>query len=253
MSVLVTLSYRRTPDDLSTGSIKSNENGLVTEEGEFADLEFKRMLQQLAAVLLCFPEDQTIDVQLQRTDREGLLAYKLDAKTVELLRTDTVAAIQAMEYPTHSPSGTVRRVREERTAPLRLTPIRAGHEALIDSFGDVLYFKLRGHELECPGCGFWGMFTSPGLLADPERAGQVFKTIFVCPKKCKERFAVTCQETLGYVATRYLLEHTKLDRFYFPRAWNGGRSWISREGLQKKYDEYKKEKESTSCSQTMVE
>jgi hypothetical protein len=252
MSVEVTLSYRRTPEDRSTGDIKSNENGLVTEEGTFENLEFKRMMQKLASVLLCFPEEQPVGVVLQRTDREGLLPYKLDDKTVELLRKDTVAAIQAMEYPTHSPSSTVRRVREERQLRIQ-PPIQVGHEALVDSFGDVVYFRVRGHELECPGCGFWGMFTSPGLLADPERAGQVFKTIFVCPKRCKERFAVTCEQALGYIDTEYLLERTKLDRFYFPRAWNGGRSWISREGLQKKYDEYKKEKESTSCSQTMVE
>ncbi len=252
MSVTVMLSYRRTAEDLSTGDIKSDENGLTTDEGTFENLEFKRMMQKLASVLLCFPEDQPVDVLLQRTDREGLLPYKLDAATVNLLRTDPVAAIQAMEYPTHSPSGTVRRVREERQLHV-LPPIQVGHEALADSFGDVLYFRVRGHELECPGCGFWGMFTSPGLLADPERAGQVFKTIFVCPKKCKERFAVTCQEKLGYVDTEFLLERTKLDRFYFPRAWNGGRSWVSRESLQKKYDEYKAEKENVSCSQTTVE
>jgi hypothetical protein len=249
MSVTVTLSYRRTPGDLSSGFIKSNENGLETEEGTFADLEFKRMLQQLASVLLCFPLDQAITVQLQRIDREGLLPYTLDARTVELLRTDTVAAIQAMEYPTHSPSSTVRRVREERKVA-SLPPITAGHAGLVDSFGDVLYFRVRGHELECPGCGFWGMFASPGLLADAERVGQVFKTVFVCPKKCHERYLVTCQETLGYIDTEYLLVHTKLDRFYFPRAWNGGRPWISREGLQKKFDEYKKEKENASCSET---
>jgi hypothetical protein len=90
------------------------------------------------------------------------------------------------------------------------------------------------------------MYTSPSLLSDPERAGSVFKTAFVCPKKCRGRFIVTCQKELGYVDVRYLLENTKLDRFYFPRAWNDGASWVSRESLQKKYNEYVKEKESAS-------
>jgi hypothetical protein len=133
-------------------------------------------------------------------------------------------------------------VRRER-APTPPTTLRTGHATIADAFGDSVAFKVRGHELECPGCGFWGMYTTPGLLNDPERAGQTFKTAFVCPKKCRGRFIVSCQKEWGFVGVDYLLDQTKLDAFYFPRDWNGGQPWVSREDLQKKYDEYKKDKE----------
>jgi predicted RNA-binding Zn-ribbon protein involved in translation (DUF1610 family) len=143
----------------------------------------------------------------------------------------------------------VKRVQEER-APVPPAPIRAGHATLADAFGEVIYFRVRGHELECPGCGFWGMFTSPGLLKDPDRAGTRFKTAFVCPKKCGERFIVSCEDSWGYVHVEDLLKSSKLNAFYFPRTWNEGRPWVTRESLQQKYNEYKAEKEKVTCSET---
>lgn len=249
MTVKVTLEYQRVPGTTtSSGRFLSDENGLLTEEGEpFEKLEFREMMRRLAQTLQAWPPEQPVGVSLQRTDRDGLLPYQLDAKTVELFRTDPVAAIAAFEYPTHSPSTTVRRVKQERT-PRVLPSIAVGHDVLAQAFGDQVYFKVRRHELECPGCGFWGMFTSPGLLNDPERAGHVMKLAFVCPKKCHVRLIVTCGEKWGYVDTDYLLGHTTLDAFYLPRTWNEGGPWVSREALQKKYNEYQTEKEAVTCS-----
>lgn len=34
--------------------------------------------------------------------------------------------------------------------------------------------------------------------------------------------------------------------FYFPRAWNGGRPWVTRERLQQLFNQYKEEKEHAS-------
>jgi hypothetical protein len=249
----VTLEYRRVGTTLlSEGRIISDENGLLTEDGlPLVDASFRDLLKALARALETFEKDVPVEVYFQRTDREGLLPYKLDEATVKLLREDPVAAIQALEYPTHSPSSTIERVRKEREVQT-IQPIAAGHTALADSFGDVVYFKVRAHELECPGCGFWGMYTTPGLLSDKDRAGEVMKTAFVCPKKCKTRFIVTCDRAWGYVDVKYLLEQTKLDAFYFPRAWNEGRPWVSRETLTKMFNEYEKSKESASCSEPTV-
>lgn len=249
MTTTVILEYQRVRDTLlSSGRILSNENGLITEEGTpFVDSPFRTMITNLARTLENWPLDVPVEVVLQRTDREGLLPYKLDEATVTLLRKDPVAAVQALEFPTHSPSSTVTRVRKERV--MQAPPILAGHAALSNAFGDVVYFKVREHELECPGCGYWGMYTSPGLLKNPEREGQVIKTAFVCPKKCRGRFIVTCEKTWGYVDVEYLLEHTKLESFYFPRAWNEGRPWVSRETLTKLYNDYKKSKEAIACSE----
>ncbi len=247
MSVQVTLEYKRDGHGMtSSGRILSNDNGLVTEEGDFTGLHFKDMMKHVAAVLRNWKEDETpdIDVVVQRTDRGGLQPYKMDKQTVELLRKDPVAGIEALSFDAPSPSNAVAQVEAARSPPAPTPVLRRGHETLIDAFGESVGFRVRGHELECPGCGFWGMFTTPGLLKDPSRAGTVFKTAFVCPKKCATRFIVSCHAAYGYVDVSFLLEQTKLEKFYLPRAWNGGRPWVSRQDLQQKYDEYKKEKES---------
>jgi hypothetical protein len=250
MSVEVTLEYKRASSaagcTTSSGRVTSKEGALLTEEGEFQSLPFKDMLLKVHATLQNWGEDEPVDIVIRRTDRDGLMPYKLDPATVKLLRTDPEAAVAALTVPDRSPSGEVRKVREANV-PIVMPPLKVGDDVLADAFGDQLYFRVRGHELECPGCGFWGMFTTPGLLNDPDRAGLSFKTAFVCRKRCGcERFIVTCNKEWGYVDTTYLLEQTKLAAFYFPRAWNGGRPWVTRENLQKMFNQYKEEKEHAS-------
>jgi hypothetical protein len=247
MSVEVTLEYRRVDGTrLSTGRLLSKDGGLVTEEGEFKEVEFSTMLVLLSSVTKHWPDEDPIDILLARTDHDGMTPYKLDPATVHLIRTDPAAASQALSVPDRSPSGEARKV-HDATVPIVMPPLKVGDDVLCDAFGDQLYFKVRGHELECPGCGFWGVFTTPGLLNDPDRSGASFKTIFVCKKRCAcPRIVVTCNKEWGYVDTSYLLEHTKLAAFYFPRAWNGGRPWVTREVLQQKFDQYKEEKEHAS-------
>ena len=249
--ITVTLEYKRDDaDDTSSGCITSEDSGFIVEEGlPFTQLSYSKMLTQLASALNHWPIDQEVCVLLKRTDREGLLPYKLDAETVHLLRTDPVAAIQSMQYKQQSPSTTIQRVREERVQYVT-PPIRVGHAILADAFGEQVYFKVRAHELECPGCGYWSMFVSPGLPAHQERAGEVIKTAFVCSKKCGVRLVVTCMEEWGYVDVSYLLERTKLDGFYFPRAWNEGKPWVTRQSLEQKYNAFKREKEKVTCSET---
>jgi hypothetical protein len=248
MTTTVTLEYKRDEGAVtSTGRLLSNDNGLITEEGSpFTSVEFPVMLGLLCDALGNWPPEDEVAVVLQRTDRAGLLPYTLDKKTVTLLRTDREAGIKSFDAYVQSPSTSVQRTQEERVKRVA-APIRAGQATLADSFGDQLFFRVRAHELECPGCGFWGMFISPGLLKDPERAGTVVKTAFVCPKKCKARVIVTCDEKWGYVDTKYLLDQTTLQAFFFPRGWNEGHPWVSRESLQQKYDEYKTAKEQLPC------
>lgn len=246
--IRIVLAYMRNPGDVtSRGHISRDGQELAAFEAD----DYQTMLTRLVRVLTAenVSTQTVVEVVLQRTDREGLLPYRLDDATVHLLRTDPVAAMAAMNAFSRSPSQAVRRVQETRT-PQVPPPVRAGHDTLADVFGDVLYFKVRQHELECPGCGYWGMYTSPGLLLNPERAGAVIKNVFVCPKKCRARFVVTCQKSWGYVSTEYLLENTALPAFYFPREWNDGQQWISREALQMKFNEYKVEKENASCLET---
>lgn len=247
--VEVRLAYRRDTDaTTSTGCIVSDENTLVTEEHAFEQLDFKKMLVELSRVLANWPEETEVKVSIQRTDHQGLLPYVLDARTVVLLRTDPVAAVAALSLPMDSPSDIVKRVIENRT-PLVTPPIRVGHAVMSDAFGEHVYFRVRRHELECPGCGFWGMYAIPALLNSEERAGEEFKTAFVCPKKCKERFIVSCLEVWGYVRVEDLLK-SKLNSFYLPRAWNTNKPWVSRATLQQLYNEYKEESE-RACSKAL--
>lgn len=249
-AVVVTMEYQRDGVEMtSSGRFTSSENGRVTEEGAFSQKAWREILKQLAHVLERWSAEQAVDIFLARTDRAGLLSYRLDDETVKLLRTDPISAFKALEYTTSSPSAVVQHVQRDRV-PRVQPPVKAGHDALADAFGDVVYFKVRGHELECPGCGYWGMYTTPGLLNHLDRAGEVIKTTFMCQKKCCSRFSLTCDKTWGYVEVKYLLEQTKLDAFFFPRAWNEGRPWVSRESLQKLYSEYKADKEKVTCSAT---
>lgn len=248
MSVEITLEYMRTPGSiaLSNGRILSAEGALVTEEGDFRSCSFKDMLIKVHETAKHWPDEEPVNIVIKRTDREGLSLYRLDPTTVKLIRTDPEAAAAAMSVPDRSPSGEVRKV-HEANVPLVVPPLKVGDAVISDAFGDQLYFKVRGHELECPGCGFWGAFTTPGLLNDHERVGSSFKTAFVCRKRCGcEKFLVTCNKEWGYIDTTYLLEQTKLAAFYFPRAWNGGRPWVTRENLQKMFNQYKQDKEHAS-------
>ncbi len=252
MSVTVTLYYQRSVTfdraDLSTGCIYSDNGGLRTDEGSFVGLGFTEMLQKLSDTLGHWPGEPLIDVVFQRTDRLGLLPVQLDEATAHLIRTDVGAAVAALSLKDRSPSNAVKREVANRV-PIVPAPIAVGDDVLASTFGGQLYFKVRGHELECPCCGFWGVFTTPGLLNNPERSGTSFKTIFVCGKKCgRTRLQVTCNKNWGYVDTEHLLETSACNLFYFPRVWNGSRPWVTRDALQQMYKQYLNEKERALCS-----
>jgi hypothetical protein len=247
----IILSYKRDDgsEPTSTGTIVA-KYGVMEDLGDvvsFVKVPFDRMIAKLSDALRIFDDDAItvgrVEVFLERTDREGLLPYKLDMETALLIRNDPVAAVAAMTYTTASPSTAMRRAKQ-RDVPIMPAPVRVGTDVMSDAFGDDIYFRVKGHELECPGCGFWSPFTTPGLLKDPERVGSIFSTIFVCQKKCRARFAIRCWERWGTVSVEYLLNETKLDAFYFPRPWNSPKSWVTREELQTKYKAYQKEIES---------
>lgn len=239
----VTLEYKRQGTTmLSEGKITYSE-GDFTSTVPFAGIEYKPMMAALSTVLRAFPDDTEVKVLIQRTDRAGLQPYTLDDATVQLLRNDPVAGIQALSISSPRPAQVLDNIKKAQRPPIPLAPLRAGSETMADAFGEKVAFKVRGHELECPGCGFWSIYTTPGLLNDPERAGLVFKTAFVCRKKCCQRFIVSCHKEWGFVDVEDLLK-TVLPAFYLPRVWNNRRPWISRADLEQKYNEYKKEKES---------
>lgn len=243
MTASVRLAYRRDEGaNTSSGYIACCEVGFVTET-PFQNLAFRDMLLRLSAALMTWPKEQLIEVLLQRLDLSARAPYTLDAATVSLIRNDPEAAVQAMEFPTQSPLKIVQRVQDERQ-PLRAAPIRAGHATLADAFGDEVYCRLRKHEVECPGCGFWSPYCSASALP-PAQAP------FVCLKKCKSVWVFRYTDAWAVIPVDSLLA-ASLSAFYLPRAWNEGRPWIGREHLEKKYNEYIAEKEKVRCLERLL-
>jgi hypothetical protein len=226
MPVDIFLEYGRV-GDLSSGSIYTRTGEARTVYLYFEGLAFDAMLYELARKLEQYLE---ANVFLLRSDRGGALPYKLDSATVELLRSDPVAAVHAMTYP----GSPVMLFRQARAHDKRLQPpnLRAGFDVLADSFGIRVYVRLLlNHDLECPGCGYWSPF-SGGL--------------FQCKKRCRVELAMVTEGNWAGVLVTDLLR-TNVERFYLPRRWNAG-IWITREHLEEMYSEFTNEKERATCT-----
>lgn len=222
------LEYKRVNVDRSTGRVVLKEDGVEqTPWLVFDSVDFPTMLRAYARLLKGNEEAVAI---WQRTDRPGLLPYTLDPQVSALLVTDIEAAIASMSPDVQSPSYKLQNIQAAREVPAGL---RAGFDTLADAFGDKLYVRLRDNgELECPCCGMWGSSHRDGT--------------FICQKACANRHMSTPLEVAlsgrwaGFSAQQLLSGGSS--KFYFPRAWNDGASWISHEKLQTKLDEYNKEK-----------
>ena len=235
----VVLEYKRV-DAQSSGRIHVRESfpegggagGLVLFT--FDCLDFEAMLYKFAEALQEYPNAAGV---LQRTDRPGLVPYTLDERTVELFRVDPVAAVKSMSTPYGSPSNTVKRTREEK-APLE-SGLRVGHSTLADAFGEELYARYDRDRLrvECPCCGIWAS------LNTRDEDGRQFISCKnpSCAPHGKPLFVKSRNGRWASFSTFDLLA-THSDRFYFPRAWNDGKVWVTWEGLNEKYQQFQKEK-----------
>lgn len=233
----VILEYKRVKGDLSTGRILWYDQ-LASQyvENEFEDIEFRPMLILFAKALAKYP---TALGTFQRTDRPGLVPYNLDVKVVDLFRTDPVAAIESM-CPNPSPSTTIQRTREERKPQFIRMSVRSGFDVLADAFGDELFSPLRvkgcDPYAECPCCGIWCNVLL-GSISCRNPSCVLSDNRLLLKRVNKKWVSFRTDDVLA----------TKSNRYYLPRAWNDGRPWVSWEDLNKKYEEYKKEK--TSCTE----
>jgi hypothetical protein len=228
MPVDIFLEYGRV-GDLSDGRLYTQIGQERIGHVAFEGFAFDMMLYELARKLKQYPK---ANVFLLRSDREGALPYQLDTATVELLRSDPVAAVHAMTYP-GSPAMLFRQARahERRLQPPNL---RAGFDVLADSFGIRVYVRLLlNHDLECPGCGYWSQFSGD---------------IFQCKKRCRVELAMVTEGNWAGVLVTDLLR-TNVERFYLPRRWNAA-IWITRERLEEMYSEFTNEKERATCTTT---
>ena len=231
----IVLEYKRVDGDRCHGRIYQGDRTFVS----FYSEDFKSMLREFASAL---QQDDAARAVWKRTDRSGLAPYYLDAEVTELFRKDPVAAIESMCPPSHSPMTTVQRVQEQRVKMVPIS-VRAGHDALADAFGEELYVRTRERKgeshIECPCCGIWAP-----LIVVPSREG----LYTLCRNtRCFVRgHAVSAKVVNTKWATVKIEELLKTEspRFYLPRSWNEGRSWVSLVDLQSRWDEFNKEKES---------
>lgn len=241
MAEKIILEYKRVNVDKSTGRIVHSLDSTEQVLKEFDSIEFRPMLRDFAEALQQHPDAKAV---WKRTDRAGLIPYDLDDRVTTLFRTDPLSAIQSMCPPSSTPSTTIKRAKEEREKRLVAVSVRAGFDTLADAFGDLVYARVRDRKgtphVECPCCGLWQFYM--------KATASIWSVICANPK-CGAfdqplPMVVANQKWAGF-PTPTLLQ-TKSTRFYFPRAWNDGRPWVSREDLSKKYDEYVSEKEKQS-------
>lgn len=199
---------------------------LVKSIDPFSDYTFARMMSALARnIRKC----SDVDVVLARLEVKGS-EYKLDAGTVELLRTDPAAAIRSMMHEDRTVI--IRSSKSNRPPPGLL---RAGHDTVAAAFGDDTYVSINDlGRFECPGCGRWSPCTTHVSAACDNR-------------ECSLTLTGTSHGGRWFAVSTAQLVAKKKPRYYVPRAWNPSGGWISNEDLSKMLEDYSKERD--ECNQ----
>jgi hypothetical protein len=225
----VFLEYRR-EGSLSSGNLIVQSEGRTLSAEGFEQVTYRDLLTRLARALV---KTTNARVVLRRTDCANLFPYVLDQATVDLFRTDPVAAIHSMTFET--PEAPVKQAQEPHIVDP--PPLRVGYDTLSDAFGESVYVRTRSTSIECPGCGLWGEV----------EVGRAGRGVFTCHRRC-DGLQVTISLTKLWAAVEVdVLLATGLKRFFLPRLWNEHRPWITREDLETKNTAYRAEKEK-ACS-----
>lgn len=217
------IRYHHDTGDTCTGDLR-----LVWADGSapvevllpFEKMGFNKMMSNASRSLNAHEIDRLL---VERTDRGGLKPFVMDNPTVELLRSDPVAAIHAMNVPPIHID--MRKGRPAAPAPV----FTAGVDTLAEGFGDEVYARVRNKEVECPGCGMWSPFTEGGKLN--------------CYKKCFLSLSARYVPGWAIVSVQDLL-NLNFERYFLPRGWNRTLVFISHADLSALYNQWKKEKAS---------
>lgn len=228
MSDDVKLKYKRV-GELYQGSITI----AGATDFTFAGYTYAAMMTQVHRILVDCPREA--GVLIARTDREGLLPAKLEPALLKLLREDPVAFIRANTIPDR-----VIDLRDGKKSALstndsaqvpRTSGLRHGLDTLADAFGEVLYAKARPMtggfwRYEHPATGRWtDLSTIEHWLGSHSTEVQ------------------RVNDSAGWLLiSAELLLKTRTERFYYPREWNEFGSWITREQLQTKLEQFRKDK-----------
>ena len=219
MSEQILLQWKRHPASVEWTIARLPEQRQLEGAGESS---FEEMMRRLAFHATCFP---AAALQMQRIDRPGLPVHTLDEETSQLLRQDPEQVIRTMQVAVHVPADLPR----SPAAPV----LAVGRDVLAAAFGDQLHCRVRKEkEVECPGCGRWQPVATDFRCA-------------LCALAVSMTFSLNPETShcWGIVRTQDLLASSH-PRFFFPRAWNEGRYWITREALTQKYEQFTEERPS---------
>lgn len=209
------------PDgQLFTGRVlygdRGGERGAVTFT-TFEKVSFGLMVARLAEHVSVFVEkEEKIGVTVRRSDLSQP-PMRLDEGTILMLHADPVAVIRTL-----SPSPV--KVLLRRVDPATLSPLRIGYDALASTFGDELFIRRRGDQVECPCCGRWANIG----VSTPNPAS-------VCRSMaCGAKLPVALRsDRWASLAITSLLVDPDREKFFFPREWNKPGPWVTREDLEK--------------------
>lgn len=226
MLIDLLVKYQR-DGEFYSGSIYSY--GELQEE--FGNYTFAEKIRLVHQALQALPEVRLV---FQRTDREGLLPVELDAAMVSLIRSDPAKYIEAHTVPhrvvdLRKGTDRVSKLAEKYEVP-KHGAIRAGHDTLAAAFGDVVYLSMRKRRVEHPVTGRWVGVT----VLEHELQLPISEIVTLGDELDCGWLVVRTEDLLKLQAVGY----------YLPRDWNEKGPWISRETLQMKFDQYKKDKQS---------
>lgn len=184
---------------------------------------YREMIGLLAVEANKYPDATIRFIRVHQGNQP--IVVELSSADAKLLREKAEVFTDATSFVSRSVAGA------KRSEVPQLRPLRAGHDTLADAFGEKLYCSTRDNSVECPVCGRWHRISAQKITV-----GCV--TGLLLSYEMRDNWAVaSIEELLATQRTRYFL----------PRAWNTSGPWVSHENLQKKYDEYLKEK---SCTET---
>lgn len=200
------------------GDAASGEPGAVTLVA-FEKAAFSLMFARLAEQVSGFVErEEKIGVTIRRTDLSQP-ALRLDDETIFLLHADPVTVIRGLQP---SPA----KVFVRRADPASLSPLRIGFDALAATFGDEVFIRRRGDQVECPCCGRW---TDVRTAPEANRP-----SLSVCRSRaCDITLPIVLRgDRWASLTVSSLLAAPGRERFFFPREWNKSGPWITRKDLE---------------------
>jgi hypothetical protein len=240
-------------EHLFSGTLELQDpEGKSLKRDSFVGLQFRQMMVRVSRVLR---EHTSAAVVIRRTDRKGLRPIQLGEETRVLLRDDPVQAIRLMDVQPGQP------VRSSEPASFGGGMLRAAYDSLAAAFGERVYLRMRNGNVEDPITGRWrqlaygpkigwrvrGENNKSGSWLPIRLEGADLPDISddATPEELKgmmEGLAgalASCR--WASVSVDDLLERST-KRFFLPRTWNAGRTWIGRDALRERYEKYKKEK-----------